>query len=336
MCSKYGPESPGATLGTKLILGVDTDEYPEWNDLREQLARGLRHGLALEIWDTPRLRSLIGKHFSTELGAINADNLLGVRQAIERAKGFFAFGGTSLERYENDTLNAQLLWHMGFWRLRQLREPGDLSAREILPPGTYRNVIVMLVDLCSFSSYVRDTPDAETIRHSLTSFYSKSHYQIVNNGGMFYQFVGDEAIGFYGLPRFDPGDPARALDTARAMLSIGQSVSHHWQSKIDRVQSAGGVHIGMAVGDLEIVSLRPFSRTHIGAIGDCINVAARLMSAAGESEIAVSNSLYWQLPPEAQADFRPLEPLDARNVGRIKAWKCPRPHDPSQGPEKDG
>jgi class 3 adenylate cyclase len=77
----------------------------------------------------------------------------------------------------------------------------------------------------------------------------------------------------------------------------------------------------MAIGDLQIVSLRPFSRTHMGAIGDCINVAARLMGTAGQGEIAVSNSYHQLLPEEAQAGFQEMEPIEARNVGRIKAWK---------------
>jgi hypothetical protein len=48
---------------------------------------------------------------------------------------------------------------------------------------------VLLADLCSFSSYIRDTGDAEVVRESLTAFYSKARYQIINNGGMLYQFA---------------------------------------------------------------------------------------------------------------------------------------------------
>ena len=72
---------------------------------------------------------------------------------------------------------------------------------------------------------------------------------------------------------------------------------------------------------MEIVSLRPFSRTHMGAIGDSINVAARLMTAAGPGEIVISNSFYQQLPASLQAECSELDPVEARNVGRIKAWK---------------
>ena len=213
------------------------------------------------------------------------------------------------------------MWQFGFWKLRQLRDAQKLGPREILPPGLYRGVVVLLADLCAFSSYVRDTPDDRIVRECLTSFYSKARYQILNNGGMLQQFVGDEVIGLFGIPDHSAGFAEDALETAKALLSIGKSVSHQWQRQIDRVQSSGGVHVGVAVGDMQIISLRPFGRTHVGAIGDCINVAARLMATAGPGEIVVSNSFLQALDEDSRAGFQEIEPVEGRNVGRIMAWK---------------
>ncbi|MDQ2942432.1 MAG: adenylate/guanylate cyclase domain-containing protein [Candidatus Dormibacteraeota bacterium] len=318
---KYGPESPAAAWGSKIILVSGSDGSLDRQSLAADLSRSLDPRLGLEVWDERLLLAKIRECFRADYQTITTEHLLDLREAIDRAKGYYAFSGTSFEEYKNDPLRAQLLWHFGFWRLRQLRESGRPTPRDILPPGNYRGVAVVLADLCSFSSFVRDTPDSEIVRECLTSFYSKTRYQIINNGGMLYQFVGDEVIGFFGLPEAEEGFVARALDTAKAVLSIGESVSHHWQRRIDRVQNLGGVHVGMAIGDLQIVSLRPFSRTHVGAIGDCINVAARLMATASQGEIAVSNSYHLLLPEETQGEFQEVEPIEARNVGRIKAWK---------------
>ena len=318
---KYGPETPGAASGSKLILVIDAEQRPDWPAVQAEVAGALRPGLELEVWSEQHLLTLVRQRFHADIHAITAEGLLDVRQNIDRAKGYYAFGGPSFDKYEHDPLKAQLMWHFGFWRLRQLREPGNLSPRDILPTGVYRNVIVLLADLCSFSSFVRDTADSEIVSENLTAFYSKSRYQITNSGGMLSQFVGDEVIGFFGIPRAEPHCAAKALATARLLVSIGQSISDHWQRRIDRVQASGGLHIGMAVGDLQIVSLRPFSRLHQGAIGDCINVAARLMAVAGQGEIVVSNAFHQQLPEEAQGEFAEVEPFEAKNVGRIKAWK---------------
>jgi class 3 adenylate cyclase len=318
---KYGEDTASLKQAAKVVLVVDTEGRPDWQAVQSDLPQCLRPGLKLEIWNEERLLSLLFQVFGIRIKAITPDRLLDVRQAIDQAKGYHAFGGPSLTEYHHDPLRAELIWHFGFWRLGQLREGRHLTPREVLPPGLYRGVAVLLADLCSFSSYVRDTREDEVVRHCLTSFYSKARYQILNNGGMFYQFVGDEVIGLFGIPDRQPGCVQHALETARTLVDIGNSVSNHWQRHIDRVQESGGMHIGMALGDLQIVSLRPFSRTHMGAIGDTINVAARLTACAGPSEIVVSNSFYYELEEAAQAGFQETEPLQARNVGRIKAWK---------------
>jgi class 3 adenylate cyclase len=318
---KYAEPGDVVRQASRVMLVVEKKGRADWDGLVDSAAAALGAGLTLEVWDEERFAAALRTHFDVELGEIDAERLLDVRQAIDRAKGFQAFGGQSLQAYEHDALKAQLIWHFSFWRLRQMRESRQLGVREIAPPGHYRDVVVVLADLCSFSSFVRDTPNGEVIRENLTSFYSKARYQIINNGGMLYQFVGDEVIGIFGLPDNAPGYVEAAYEAARALCSIGRSVAHEWLRQIDREQSPVGLHLGVAMGDLHLLSLRPFSRAHIGFIGDCINVGARLMGQATADEIVVSNSFYQRLPSATRATFREQEPIEARNVGRIKAWK---------------
>jgi hypothetical protein len=79
---------------------------------------------------------------------------------------------------------------------------------------------------------------------------------------MLYQFAGDEAIGLFGIPDHPEAFTDTVLDTALALCRIGDSVSQHWQRRIDRVQSASGLHVGIAIGDLQIVaaSVQPTTR----------------------------------------------------------------------------
>jgi adenylate cyclase len=319
---KYAsPVGANAARAKKVVLVIDRASRPDWDRLERELTSRLHPGLALEIWDEPHLMARLADGFGVNIPEMTAENLLDVRQAIDRAKGFHAFGGASFADYDHDPLKADLLWHFGFWRLKQLRSNGRALASDILPPGPYQAVAVLLADLCSFSSYVRDTSDAEIVRESLTAFYSKARYQIINNGGMLYQFAGDEVIGLFGIPDHPRDFTSAVLDTARALCRIGESVTQRWQRRIDRVQNAAGLHVGVALGDLQIVSLRPFSRLHVGAIGDCINVAARLLTLAGPSEVVLSNAFHQRLEEHNQARCAEIDPVDARNVGRIRAWK---------------
>ena len=161
----------------------------------------------------------------------------------------------------------------------------------------------------------------EIVREALTAFYSKARYAVLNTGGMMYQFVGDQVIGLFGIPDRQDGYVDEALLCARQLISIGNSVSNEWQRQIDRVQNSKGVHIGMALGQIQIVSLRPFGRAHLGAVSDEINMAARLLSKAGPGEIVASNAFHQALSEDSQSLFAVIDPVEAHNVGRIKAWK---------------
>ena len=93
------------------------------------------------------------------------------------------------------------------------------------------------------------------------------------------------------------------------------------QRQLDRIQPAGGAHIGMAMGHLDILSLPAFSRGHVAAVGDTINMAARLSSEATSGQIVASNGIFRELPHETQALFSEAPPIEAKNVGRIRAWR---------------
>lgn len=317
MARKYGAAE--APAFDKLLLVIDIAQRPDWPRTLEALRKAIHPRLTLQVWDESELLTRLRECFDVRVDSLSADDLLDVRVAIDHAKGRHAFGDEG--GYEHDPLKAELLWHFSFWRLRQLREAQGLTPRQILQPGLYPEVAVLIADLCGFSSYMRDTPDAEVTRESLTAFYSKARSQIIDRGGMLYQFVGDEVIGLFGLPEPDERAAEAALDAACALASIGKSVADSWQRQIDRVQASGGLHMGLSTGEVQIVSLRPYSRTHMGALGDSVNVAARLMAQAGPGEIVATNSFHRRLGSEARSGFEQMAPLEAKNVGKINGWK---------------
>jgi hypothetical protein len=73
-----------------------------------------------------------------------------------------------------------------------------------------------------------------------------------------------------GFPDKKPGYVTDAVNCAKALLDIGASTSGHWERRIDRVQDKHGLHVGIAIGSLNLLPLRPFARSHIGFIGDAL------------------------------------------------------------------
>jgi class 3 adenylate cyclase len=314
---KYGTRTEANAGASKLVLVIDSNCYDDWPDAEHEIRASLHTEFGgLEIWTDERLLSLIASEFDIRIDSLAEENLAEIRDAVDRAKGKHAFG----ESFTNDSLQSALLWHFGFWLLRALRESTE-APRGMLSPGLYKGVVTIFADLSCFSSYVRDTRDDEVVRHVLTSFYSKARYQVTNSGGMLYQFLGDGVLALFGVPERRENYVEAALECAKALIDIGNSVSNEWQRQIDHMQTAGGCHIGMALGDLHILSLRPFGRAHMGAIADSINMAARLSSQARPDEIVVSNSLFQKFPEESQDGFIEMEPVEAKNIGRIRAWR---------------
>lgn len=318
---KYGRITPELSEASKVILVVDTEAEDDWPIVEEQLRNCLPRTLPLQVWNWRKLAARINACFQTSIESLSEESLLEVRTAIDRGKGYHAFGADSIDSYVDDPLKAMLIWHFGFWRLRQIRDSAGLNLTEFLTPGTYRQVVVVMADLCSYSKYVRDTRDSELVSQLLMTFYAHTRYEVINHGGMLYRYVGDQVVAFFGIPDQRPGYIVDALDTAKSLIHIGNSLSHDWQRRIDHVQDTGGLSVSIAMGDVDIVRLRPFSRTHLDTVGEMINIGARLNDVAESNEIVVSNTYYQHMPHEEQAEFKEIESVEARNIGNIGAWR---------------
>lgn len=313
---KYGtnPDDRSSRLVVISKLAASDDHAA----LRDAIAQQVDKSLQVEVWDEAEVLRQIEKYFGLRLESLTGGNYQAIRQSITQAEWRMAFGDQP-----DDSMAPTLLWHFSASRLQKLHQEHGLKPLEILRPGNYRNVAIVMADLCSFSSYVRDTRDDALVRASLTSFYSQARQAILDSGGMIDKFVGDEVIGLFGFPQQKSGSLENAIHCARRLVDIGNSVSDHWQRHLDRVQKSGGVHVGIAVGDLNLMALRAFSNSHVGFIGDAINLTARLMTMAGPSEVVVSNSVYRDLPRALQQPFESMEPVEAKNLGMIQCWRLP-------------
>ena len=284
--------------------------------LKARLRDCVCSSLDVEIWDEARLLSEIKSHYGIEIDSLEEANLIALHRLVLQANWPRDFDE---EYYEIQAW--ALLWHFSPWTLKRLREHAHRGPADIWRPGTYADVAIVMGDICSFSAYVRDTPDQRIVQEVLTAFYSKSRHAVRERGGMFYQFVGDEVVGLFGFPDRKPDYVADALDCAKALLDIGASTSQYWERRIDRVQDKHGLHIGIGMGALNLLPLRPFARSHIGFIGDALNMGSRLMAEAQAGEIVVSNGFYQALDDDAQSQFAENQPVVAKNVGTLKSWR---------------
>jgi len=128
---------------------------------------------------------------------------------------------------------------------------------------------------------------------------------LIHSNAIIDKFVGDEAIGLY-IPGFAGHDHARqAVNAARELLRV----TGHTGGGSPWLPVGVGVHTGTAYVGLfgSEGGIGDFS-----ALGDAMNVTARLASLAAEGEVLVSDSAYVAAALANSTETRRLE-LKGRN-----------------------
>ncbi len=316
---KYGPVHSPAHNSRRLILLVLNADIEDLEAFEAEISGNIHGDITLELWDEKHFVAEVNRHFNVGISSITDADLRAVRQAIDRAKWVHAFG----EAYADHYLSASLLWHFNAWTLNDMHRAKNLPPEEIVKPGVYQDLAIVMADLSGFSRFVRHTHDPSISRDCLSIFYSAARDAIQNAGGLMYQFVGDEVIGIFGIGNRNRDYIQSALDSALALLEIGDSVSSRWERELDFLQETKGAHVGIAMGALNLLPYRPFSSDYIGFFGDALNLTARLTGVATQGEIVVSNVFYQQLSHEAGLPFEKMDAIEAKNVGNVLGWRLP-------------
>lgn len=102
-------------------------------------------------------------------------------------------------------------------------------------------------------------------------------------GGTVAEFGGDAVLAIFGAPTAHEDDPYRAV---RAGMEIIKQVHAQAEGPGPQIEVRAGIHTGLVVaGDIAAGALNTFS-----ALGDTLNVAARLQSLAEPGHVVVSDA----------------------------------------------
>ena len=119
----------------------------------------------------------------------------------------------------------------------------------------------------------------------MNRFYTAASHVLIQTDALVDRLIGDEAIGLF-LPGFaGPQHPHRAIEAAQNLLKI----TGHSNSEGPWLPVGVGVHTGSAFVGVVGGEGNPADFT---ALGDNVNITARLASEAGPGEILISDALY--------------------------------------------
>ena len=168
--------------------------------------------------------------------------------------------------------------------------------------GSLVEVTALFADLRGFTTFSEGVEPAEIVR-MLNRYHGVAVPCILDNGGTIVQFVGDALLALFNAPARQDDHEQRAV---RAALAMQDAVERIAAGEPGWPRFRVGANTGPAlVGNIGSEALRGFN-----AMGDAVNVAARLQSLAEPGQVVVGEATLLGLDLYAlTARVRPLGDL---------------------------
>ena len=160
--------------------------------------------------------------------------------------------------------------------------------------GSDRTISVLHADLSGFTQFSESRSPREVVE-MLNAYFSVVVPTILAAGGTITMFAGDALMAVFGAPARQPDHAPRACAAARALVAAAEAAAAPGWPRF-RV----GVSTGPAiVGNVGSDALRSYT-----AIGDTVNIAARLESVAPVGGICISEATRAELGSDAPTEPR--------------------------------
>ena len=153
------------------------------------------------------------------------------------------------------------------------------------PGGSEVELSLLFVDVRG-STHLAEQMRAAEFGRLLDRFYKAATEVLIRTDAFIDKFVGDEVVGLY-FPLFTgPNHAGAAVRAAQELLRV----TGHADKSGPWVPIGVGVHTGIAY--VGTVGGAEGAVTDVTALGDNVNIAARLASQAGVGEAMVSDAAY--------------------------------------------
>lgn len=157
-----------------------------------------------------------------------------------------------------------------------------------------RQVTILFADLCGFTA-LSHTLDAEDLNERIGRYTALVDDIVLGYGGTIDKHIGDAVMALFGAPRAHDSDALRAaraaLDIHAALADLGKLAAHPLVA-----------HIGIASGEVIAGTHRRAGVRDYTVIGDSVNLAARLVDAAGPGDTLIADGLRRSLGEAVSAD----------------------------------
>ncbi len=170
--------------------------------------------------------------------------------------------------------------------------------------GDKRRIACLFSDIRGFTA-LSETMNPDDMAHLLTEYFTEMVECVFANNGTLDKFIGDAVMAQWGAPLGGQDDPDKAMEAAINMIKELDQLNARWRAAGKPELQIG---IGLNVGEAFAGNIGSERRMEYTVIGDTVNTASRLCSAAGPREILISDDFRRALakPPKLK-EMPPME-----------------------------
>lgn len=193
--------------------------------------------------------------------------------------------------------------------------------------GKEQQITVLFADLRGFTAIAEQLPAAEAVALLNAALETLTHV-VFRHHGTLDKYIGDGLMALFGAPFPDARQVLRACLAAVDMHQALDQAASGWSEKYGQPAIGVAIHTGKAV----VGNVGTADRVQYTAIGDVVNVTARLEELAGAHETLISDQVGEQV-----GRFFELEPLGSKSLrgrqGMVSVYrlKGAQPQLPDQG-----
>jgi len=178
--------------------------------------------------------------------------------------------------------------------------------------GDSRDLTLLFADIRGFTSFSEEHRPEQVVE-MLNAFLSAATKVIFDHDGTIDKFIGDEIMALFGAPLEIADHPLQAI---KAALAMQQRFAETPQPDGSRVSWGIGINSGSGiVGTIGAPELMSYT-----AIGDVVNVAARLQAEAREGEVLITADTYARVRDNVLVEDLGRMDLKGKR-GRVNVYK---------------
>ena len=182
--------------------------------------------------------------------------------------------------------------------------------------GVEQEVCVLFSDIRGFTS-MSERMEPSKVVTLLNSFFDKMIDVVFKYNGTLDKIIGDELMVLYGAPLKKADDILNAVKTAKEMFT---TLDEFNVKMLEEGYPKLNIGIGINYGKVICGNIGSEQQMNYTVIGDTVNLASRLCSAAKPGEIIISDSVYKNL--DDTIGFSLNEKLSLKGKKQpVKNWK---------------